>query len=206
MQKTLSQLFSCSTLVLCLASSGLFAQESYLYRYIDKNGVKVLDHSIPPEYTQKGYDILSSSGQFIRNVPAAPTGGELDKEKSEKALREKFAILKRRYSTLGDIERAKIRRLESISANISILRGSITSINLRIDELMTKAAEIERSGTEVPPHILAQLSDIRAELSVAEGSLDNRLKEHEEVSSRYEQDVVTFTKGSKLIQTNHQLN
>lgn len=206
MQKALTKMFSYSTLTLCLVSPKLSAQENYLYRYVNKDGVKVLDHSIPPEYAQKGYEVLSASGQLIKKVPAAPTGSELDKEKSEKALLERYAILLRRYSTIGDIERAKMRRLEDISTNILILRGNITSINLRIDELMTKAAKIERSGREVPAQLLVQLSDIRAELSVAQGRLDTRLREHEEVSSRYEQDAVTFTKGSKLLQSNTQLN
>lgn len=41
------------------------------YRYRNAEGVKVISHSIPPEFSQSGYEILSATGRVIRVVPPA---------------------------------------------------------------------------------------------------------------------------------------
>lgn len=175
--------------------------ETYLYRYENEEGVKVLNHTIPPKYAQKGYEILSPAGQFIRKVAPAPTDGDVAKENSVRALREKFAILKRRYSSPRDIEAAKIRRLAGINTNISIIRGNIGSINIRIENLMSQAADAERSGTTVTPELLQRLGDTHAELSVSEDSLKIRLDEYQKISDRYDGDLGIFAQGAALAES-----
>ncbi len=181
-------------------SAPLGYAEDYLYRYENDKGVKVLNHTIPPEYAQKGYDVLSTSGQLIRRVTAAPTDGAIAKENSERMLREKFAVLQRRFSSPRDIEDAKRRRLANINTNISIVRGNLGGINTRIENLMRQAADAERAGRDVPPSLLQQLGDTRAELEVAEASLKARLEEYQVVSDRYDNDLATFAQGSALFE------
>ncbi|MFL0803472.1 MAG: hypothetical protein K6L81_07115 [Agarilytica sp.] len=183
------------------AAAPLSYAEDYLYRYENDKGVKVLNHTIPPEYAQKGYDVLSTSGQLIRRVTAAPTDGAIAKENSERMLREKFAVLQRRFSSPRDIEDAKRRRLANINTNISIVRGNLGGINTRIENLMRQAADAERAGKAVPPSLLQQLGDARAELEVSEASLKARLEEYQVVSDRYDSDLATFAQGSALFET-----
>lgn len=172
--------------------------ENYLYRYENDAGVKVLNHAIPPEFAQKGYEILSSTGRLVKVVPPAPSDGEVAEETAKRQLREQFEVLKRRYSSTEDIEKAKSRRLENINTNISILRGNIGSINIRIENLMSKAAEQERLGRAVPQDVLQQLTDSRAELTVAEANLQARIDEYKAISERFDKDMLTFQEGSKL--------
>jgi len=174
--------------------------DNILYRYEDDNGVKVLNHTIPPEFAQKGYEVLSIRGQVIEVVAPAPSESEVAQENAERELREQYSILRRRYSTIDDIERAKTRRLDNINTNISILRGNIGSINIRIENAMSKAAEMERAGRKVSSRLLRELSDSKAELMVAESSLALRLNEYENVAKRFEKDALTFAQGSKLSQ------
>lgn len=177
----------------------LIHAETYLYRYENEEGVKVINHAIPPEYTQKGYEILSSTGRLIKVVPPAPSDGEIAEEVAKRQLREQFEILKRRYGSTEDIEKAKGRRLENINTNISILRGNIGSIQLRIENLMSKAAEMERLGRPVSEDLLKEMADSRAELAVAEANLQARIDEYKAISERFERDLVTFREGSKLV-------
>ncbi len=192
--------FYCGAAALSLAASASWA-EDYLYRYENDQGIKVIHHTIPPEYAQKGYEVLSSSGHRIKVVEPAPTDGDIAKENSERMLRERFSLLKRRYSSIDDIEAAKRRRLKNIETNISILRGNIGSVNVRIENLMSQAADMERAGRTVPSTLLRQLNDTRAELAVTNAALDARIEEYDEVSQRYDDDMATFVAGEKLIQT-----
>ncbi len=192
--------FFCGAAVLGFVASAAWA-EDYLYRYENEKGVKVINHTIPPEYAQKGYEVLSSYGSVIKVVDAAPTDGDITKENSERMLREKFSLLKRRYGSIDDIEAAKLRRLKNIDTNISILRGNIGSVNTRIENLMSQAADMERAGRNVPDTLLRQLSDTKAELAVSSAALKARIEEFEEVSQRYDEDMATFIAGKQLIQT-----
>lgn len=184
--------------VCALLCSLSFAESGYLYRYENDEGVKVLHHTIPPEYVQNGYEVLASNGTVVQVVPPAPSDGQVAKAVAERRLRERFEVLKRRYSTQEDIERAKLRRLKNINTNIDILRGNIGGINVRIENLMTDAAKMERNGQKVSEHLLQQLADTKAELAVTEAALATRLSEYEEVAKRFDRDLVTFIAGSEL--------
>ncbi len=183
-------------------SSQLSLAETYLYRYINDKGVKVLNHAIPPEFAQNGYEILSESGQLIRVVEPAPSEEELSKLRVDREVKEKYAILKRRYSSVVDIDSAKKRRLSSLDTSIAILRGNIGSIKIRIENLMKEAAEMERAGKSVSSRLLQQMKDARSELTVAENSLATRQQEYEEVSIRFDNDRAAFVAGSELVAEN----
>lgn len=169
-----------------------------LYRYTDEEGVKVLNHTIPPEYAQQGYEILNRSGQVIRVVPPAPSDGEVAQAVAERRLLQRFEILKRRYSNVKEIERAKKRRLDNLSTNIAILKGNISGAKTRIENIMVEAAEMERGGLEVSEQLLVQLTEAKTELSIAEAALKMRLEEQAEVSNRFDKDLTTFVAGSEL--------
>jgi len=183
---------------LLLPASGVFAQN--FYRYVNKDGVKVLDHSIPPEYAQDGYEVINASGKVIKVVPPAPSEEEQARYAKEQEILREYERLKRRYSSAEDIEAAKKRRLSSIETNISILKGNITGINTQIEKIMSNAAKYERRNQKVPEHILKQLSDANTELNVAEGLLETRNKDYLDVIEKYDEDVASFKRGEKLNQ------
>lgn len=181
-----------------LTSGMLHASERYLYRYTNAEGIKVLNHAIPPEFAQNGYEILSENGQLIKVIQAAPSEGEVSERQYKRELIQKYSLLKRRYSTTEDIENAKTRRLRDLETSIAILQGNIASTHTRIDNLMKDAATREREGRQVSDQLLQQLKDARAELAIAENSLASRQQEHESVAMKYEEDLAVFIEGSKL--------
>ena len=90
-------------LALFTSVAGVSAQQ-LLYRYVDEDGRLVIHHTIPVEYVQRGYEILNANGQLIEVVPPAPSADELERADAERQVRERYVILKRRYSTVDDIE------------------------------------------------------------------------------------------------------
>lgn len=192
------------TLTIVTAISVSLAAVSYsdegrnYYRYVNDEGVKVLDHSIPPEYAQKGYEILNSAGQVIKVVPPAPTDEDIAKAESERLLRERYYDLQRRYKTVDEIESAKRRRLASIDTNISILRGNISGLNTQLENYTTDAAGFEREGRQVPQALMQKIADARAELAVAKDLLKIRQDEYKNVQQQFNDDLTAFVKGSTL--------
>lgn len=177
------------------------AQMKY-YRYINKDGVKVISHTIPPEYAQKGYEVITHTGKVLEVVPAAPDPEELKQQEAERAkereLMAEYEVLARRYSSATEIYAARDRRLAHLDANIAILRSNIGNINGQVENLMRKAAEVERSGRDVPPQILQSLEETRAELGSTEETLRARLAEHEQIHDEYDKQVELFKRGKAL--------
>jgi len=158
----------------------------------------VLDHYIPPEYAQDGYEVINASGQVVKVVPPAPSEEDLARNAAEREIQEVYARLKRRYSSAKEIESAKQRRLKNINTNISILNGNISGLNNQIEKIMSKAASFERKGSTVPENLLQQLIDVRAELAIADELMQIRQAEYEDVITKYDEDISAFSKGVAL--------
>lgn len=182
-------------------SFGAAAQIKY-YRYINKDGVKVISHSIPPEYAQKGYEVITHTGKVLEVVSAAPDPEELKQQEiaraKERELMAEYEVLARRYSSEKEIYAARDRRLAHLDANIAILRSNIGNINGQIETLMKRAAEVERSGRDVPQQILQSIETARAELRTTEEMLQARIDEHESINEEYEKQVDLFKRGKTL--------
>lgn len=181
-----------------LASTQSFAAQKLLYRYVNEQGVKVLNHIIPPKYAQNGYEVINESGQVVRVVPPAPTEDEIAAANARRALQEEYKVLRRRYSNIEEIEEAKQRQLESVETSIAILRGNVSNLTGQIENHMSKAAAAERAGREVPEHVLADLANSRAELTITEELMNIRQEERDKIVQKYDADIMTFVKGQSL--------
>lgn len=177
-----------------------FAEKGAFYRYVNEEGVKVLDTSIPPEYAQKGYEILSASGKVIEVVPPAPTEEEIARQQSQQEILFHYERLRKRYSSVEAIESARKRRLDNLETSVSILNGNISGLQSQLETQMNQAATREREGKTVPTHILDGIANTKAELAVAEELLELRLKEKAKINEKFDQDIEYFVKGEALAQ------
>jgi len=166
------------------------------YRYIDDKGVKVLHHTIPPVYAQKGYEIVSLSGKVVKVVPPALSAAEVAAKAEAAELAENLALwdkrLRRRYSSIADINAAKKRKLADLDTNIAIIHSNISTKKSAIKEQQDKAANIERSGREVPKVVLNKLAALENELEDSQEQVRLRLLEYQEVVDKYDRDKVRF--------------
>ena len=163
-----------------------------LYRYINDEGVRVLGHSIPPEYAQKGYEIVNTQGHILKTVKPRLKDSDLAEQRRLEKLADWDEDLLRRYSTVADVEAAKSRRLAEIETSIAILRGNILSMDSQIAREQAKAAARERRGQEVPEFILVTIKNIKAERDAAERLKSTRQQEYDQVSARFDKDIDRF--------------
>ena len=152
---------------LTLAMLGPVPALAELYRYVDDNGVTVLDSRVPPQFISRGYEVLDSHGRVKLVVPAAPTAAERDARRAaleEQAQRQAAdSTLLRLYSSLADLDRARQRQLQQIDNQITVAKTNIQELRAEREALQSQAASQERAGRAVEQGILDQLAAVDAE-------------------------------------------
>lgn len=189
---------------------GLFAQTALaasdnrgnvFYRYINDDGVKVMNHTLPAQYAQKGYEVVSLSGKVIEVVEPAPTAEEAAKlaleNRTKAELDEWDKSLRRRYSRVTDIEAAKKRKLASIYTNINILTGNLSKLNVQLQQQQGQAANSERRGHKVPEKLLTNITNLELEIKTTEDQIATRNNDLEELAAKFDRDIERF----KIIST-----
>jgi len=125
-----------------------------LYRYRNADGVLVMERSIPPEYTTKGYEVLNAFGQVIQTV--APVTLLTEEERKARAEVEatssrKDSELRKLYSSPQDAERLRDRQLEALGLKVEHARGQLSQTSAKRKTAVEEAARMERAGNKVPP-------------------------------------------------------
>ena len=166
-----------------------------LYRYTDKNGRVVLDRlGVPPEYVSQGYEVLNDKGRVIRVVPPAPSLEERQRQAEEKAKASSDAQLLRIYSEPADVDRALERKLAELDGLISVAQSNLHSLRTQQANLQAKAADFERSGGQVPEHLLVQIDNLKIE----QAGVEKDIKRYR--ASRKEAEVSFAADRARLVE------
>ena len=189
-------LLFCGSLVWGALAQAVETQSKVMYRYKNDQGVTVMDSAIPPQYVDKGYEILSRSGKLIKRVAPALVGPEAERLRAERQARTEQARadvqLRRTYSNVADIEAAKRRNLESLRGNIVILETNVTSANNRLESSLSRAAELERSGRAVPDDVLKNITNLEQEITNLHLQIKQREVEFQTMSEKFDADRKRF--------------
>ncbi|WP_375740695.1 DUF4124 domain-containing protein [Pseudomonas boanensis] len=176
------------SLLVCLAIAPL-AGAAELYRYVDDKGVTVLDRQgVPPEYIGKGYEVLNDQGRVVRVVPPAPSREEMQRQLDEQARASSDAQLLRLYTSVEDVDRALERKLAELDGLIGVVRGNQQSLRKQLTGLQSQAAESERSGRDVPAHLLTQMERLREEQKRLDKEIARYQAESEKAKTGYAAD------------------
>lgn len=204
MNKGLIKRITFLTSVTILSASATYGAEApgrVYYRYINEDGVKVINATIPPEYVPKGYEVVSLNGEVIRVVEPSPTGEEAKRAAEERKLRKQQEkadkLLRRRYSSVADIEAAKTRNLQELQGNISILTSNLSNVRSQIVTQQEQAASIERSGRAVGDDLLRNLANLQAEERDIQMQIKQREREYQAASDKFDQDIKRFAEISR---------
>ena len=172
-----------------------------LFRYQDENGNQVVHQSIPPDVAPRGYEIISKGGHLLKTVPPAPKGADVKKMveqmRREAELEEWDTRLRRRYSTVADIESAKQRSLSELQGNISILRANWSGVHAQLESQQSRAAAMERSGRQVSATVAQNIQDLEEEQVEINKQIDQRNAELQEEAGRFDRDIARFREIGK---------
>ncbi|WP_028700296.1 MULTISPECIES: hypothetical protein [Pseudomonas] len=149
---------------LLLIALPLAGQAAELYRYLDRNGTLVIDRQgVPPEYAGKGYDVLNEQGRVIRKVAPALPAAELDRQARERQQAVIDGQLRKLYSNVEDVDRAKARKLAELDGLMQIKKANLEATRQLQSQLMQQAAVQQRNGQALPADLQARLDAAAAD-------------------------------------------
>ncbi|GAA5525893.1 hypothetical protein Maes01_02466 [Microbulbifer aestuariivivens] len=164
-----------------------------LFRYTNEHGVPVLDNVVPPRFVPGGYEVLNRSGRVLEVVPPQLTEEEVARKRRQAAQRLEDAELLRRYSSLADIENALERKLATAEQDMALLRSNLSSIVRQIEQAEADAASIERNGDQVPPDLVARITNLREEVKVLKQRIAHRQEEAARIKQEFAHAAERFT-------------
>jgi hypothetical protein len=180
-----------------------YAQELTYYRVINEKGTMELKSALTPAEVKRGYAIVTLSGHIVKEVPAELNDEEYAqlsderkahdlKTQQENESRLKNESLLLRYSNVEDLTSERKRKLAEFDVRISILRSNMMSLKDQVERQPSRAANIERTGREVPAVIRNNIDELEQKLNEANTSLKSMKTEKESVAERYSLDITLF--------------
>lgn len=167
-----------------------------LFRYKSDNGSLMVNQSIPPDAAAKGYEIITDTGRVLKKVPPAPKGEDAvkyaEKLRREAALAEWDAQLKRRFSSVKDIQSAKKRALSELQGNVSLLQSNLGGIVAQLEDQQRRAGIMERNGNQVSKAVLDNINNLDAEAHELRKQIKARAQELDDKAAKYDRDIERF--------------
>lgn len=167
-----------------------------MYRYKDDSGQMVISNTVPQEASTRGYEILNSQGRVVDRVAPAPTEEELrqraEKERQQQeaeAQRVQDKALLRRYRHPDDAVRALNRKVEELEGLIQLKRGNISVIESQLDSEQSRAADLERSGREIPESTLSKIERLQSQIQDIEDEISAQNREIEQIRGSFREDI-----------------
>jgi hypothetical protein len=157
------------------AGADVALTEGCYFQYTDRNGKVVLVDTLPAEVVDRGYRILTCGGELLKIVPPkravdGPTQACLRQKEYDRQL-----LL--RYSTVDDLEAARLRKVREIRTRIMINESNMVGMRASLVRDQERAAELERAGSEAPQSLLDRIEVLREEIATLERN--NQLRETE---------------------------
>lgn len=177
------------SVVVLMLGTAMSADAAQLYRYINDNGVTVLDRSVPPQFVGRGYEVLDMDGRVKEVIPAAlsPEERQAQRAAEQEQQRQRSAdeTLLRLYSSVADLDRAHNRQVQQIEGLIASIEAGLLTLQSQRDDVQSRAASQERAGREVDAQLLRQLDSIDAERRRLERQIAANRTEIETVNAAF---------------------
>lgn len=187
---------SLTALVVLLASANAAAQT--VYKWVDENGETHYSQTLPPERVQHEHSRMDGEGRVTAEVSRALTVEERQAlaeqariEREAAALAEEQAQRDRLFLAAYPTEQAVINSIDAQRATLEMEFESIDSLivqaRARLNQAVSQAASMQRSGQEVPRYIqddVARAQTNLAELNRRHQELENRIERLEDEQAR----------------------
>lgn len=194
-----------ASLTLCtlLALSAVSAHAGKLYKWVDESGQVRYGDSIPPQYARKSNQTLNQQGIVVEQKAAAKTREQIAQEERikqaeaeaerirlEKAYQDR--ILLDTFTNEDEMVMTRDGKIEAIEAVIRVTNGRSEKLKQRLAELKTRAANLERSGRQVPESLNGEIAESRQQIQQNRHYVVNRETEQQRIRDKFEADIRRF--------------
>jgi hypothetical protein len=172
-----------------------------LFKYVNEDGVTVLDSRIPARYVRSGYTVLSSDGKVLEVVDRALTDEEfVERDRlaaleanRQQALREREAAdatLMQLYGNAEDVTRARDIKLATMTGFIKSTRTNLQRMVARKQQLEAFAAGVERSGGTVSQDTIDSIQSAIEQIEQKKQKIVEKQKEIDVVKLNFARDLI----------------
>jgi hypothetical protein len=191
------------------------AAQAKMYRWVDKDGNVHYSDKIPPDQVDQARDELNRHGIEVGNTPRAKTAEEIKQERELERLRaeqqrlieEQQAadrVLLRTFRSEDDIILARDGKLAAIDVMIQVTHGNIRRHQGKLTELQQQAANLERSGRQVPEQLRANMDTTVRNINESYSLIDTREQEKQVIRDKFGQDLKRFRELKNIRPKNHE--
>ncbi|MEX2327899.1 MAG: hypothetical protein WD558_09215 [Pseudomonadales bacterium] len=171
-----------------------------LYKYVNEDGVTVLDSHVPARYVKNGYTILSLDGRVLEVVPRALSEDEIRQRDRELAAQRRLEEereareladenLLRLYSRPEDVIRARDSKLASIRGFIETSNGNIERLEEQKSEIEAELANIERAGGTISKARLDRIRTIDTRIKAISKEIEDKEREIDQLRGSFAADL-----------------
>jgi hypothetical protein len=173
------------------------------YKWRDAQGNLHFDDALPVEAMQFGYDVVNGSGIVVKHVPRTRTAEELkaDDEAAAKKAAEKHAAdeqakadaqILAAYPTENELLGSQQAQVSMLDQNIHATEVSLQSQEKSLTEMLSHAADLDRTGKPVPPALQSQIDTLRRNVEQQKNYITTKQKEKEQASKRFELELAHY--------------
>jgi hypothetical protein len=185
-----------------------------VYRWVDENGEVHYSETLPPDYQDKGHDVLNRDGIVIDEnqtltppppveVPKEEEPQELPRDASglprPKALYSEAEMQQRmdnflmlRYESEQEILDAMDVEIKQLNYDRRLLEGSRASTNSAYRGQIRVAAEQQRAGLQVDPATKREIKNLRGALADNSRSLAGLQKREDAIREQFDEQLERF--------------
>jgi len=202
---TIRALFACActAATLCLPAGAVAETSKTIKCWKNTQGVRECGNIVPPEYTQKGYDILNEQGMVIQHVKPPKSKEQLAEEARQAEIREEeqrqAAIqanydraLLSTYTSADDMVMARDGKLRAVDTTIKLIQSKIDTLKESLQELRNRAAAMERAGNPVSDQLHNEITDTQRQIDENRALIEERHHEQEAIRRQFEANIERF--------------
>jgi hypothetical protein len=204
----------CSGAILCALVAGATPAAAEVYRWVDENGEVHYSESLPPDYEDKGFDVLNRQGMVVEEdrkltpepppeVPVKDEPQELPRDASgmprpkaafsEAEMQQRMDnFLMLRYESEQEILDAMNVEIKQLNYDRRLLESSRASSQAAYRGHVKLAADRQRAGLPVKQATVREINVNRAELVKVETALDGLQKRENSIRADFEKQLERY--------------
>lgn len=178
-------------------------QAGKLYKWVDETGQIRYGDRIPPQYARKSNETLNTQGIVVEHQDAAKTPEQIAAAKRQEQARKaaervqqeqdrKDRILLDTFTNEDEMILTRDGKIEAIEAVIRVTNGRTAKLKLRLRELKTRAANIERGGKPVSDKLNTEINETRQQIAQNFIYVKHRVSDQQLIREQYEVDIARF--------------
>ncbi len=173
--------------------------------WTNNEGVKECGDKVPPEYSQKGHQEISTQGVVVDEQERAKTEEELEEQRKLDAIKaeqermvaekeKQDQILLRTFSGVDEIELTRDGKIAAIESSIILANNRNEKLQGDMDVLLGKAAEAESSGKTPSEHLIKDMESKERQISNNKKFIEGKRADQETLEQEYAKNIERFKK------------